>query len=54
MGQIPQGKWGGDKKGPGTHDITGGKMTSGGGKLGAGKKLKAMMVWKDTGKKGAY
>jgi hypothetical protein len=37
-----------------TRTITTGKLTPGGGKLGTGKKLKAMMVWKDTGKKGAY
>ncbi len=54
MGHIPQGKWAGGKKGPGTHDITTGKLTSGGGKFGAGKKLKAMMVWKDKGKKSSY
>ena len=35
--------------------LTTGKMTSGGGKLGGGSgKLKKMMTWKDTGKKGPY
>jgi len=34
--------------------IVKGKLAAGGGKFGTGKKLKSMMVWKDTGAKGRY
>lgn len=58
MAKLPVGEWGqtnsGDHGQGKTRVITSGKMAAGGGKLGAGKKLKAMMVWKDTGRKSAY
>jgi len=58
MGKLATSEWAqtnsGDHGQGKTRVITSGKMAAGGSKLGAGKKLKAMMVWKDTGKKGAY
>lgn len=58
MGKIATGEWGqtnsGDHGQGKVRTLTTGKIAAGGGKLGGGKKLKAMMVWKDTGKKGSY
>lgn len=57
MAKIPAGKYShmGEHKQGKEPSLTTGKFAHGGSKLGGGSgKLKSMMVWKDTGKKGGY